>query len=160
MDQKYLDNMRIKKFNDIESKLDRLKKLYTNNGFTQQDIKDMYDDGYFKNVEWVDDETLKIYRSLSLPESEVNDLTKGEIGVYWSFDKDIKPIWGNNMDYYEGDEKIVDIRCVGHLKLDDIDFKDCLYAMNDDYHNFTDEQEIRGKNGGNSIKVIMCKKIK
>lgn len=142
---------------NLNGNINNLKELYTKNGFSENDIYELSEEGYFDNIEWFDDNTLVIYRSLSLPESKVdnfmNSLDKG-IGRYWSFNKNIESIWGGNAEYEaERGEEIIDIRCKGHLKLSDIDFDDLLYAYNDDFHNFSDEKEIRGKN----IKVIECK---
>jgi hypothetical protein len=140
--------------------ISKLKQLYINNGFSNEDIVAITEEGYFNNIEWLDENTLIVYRSISLPERKVNKFKKSigsGIGQYWSYNKDIEPIWGGNADYeVDKNENIVDIRCKGYLKLQDIDFKDLLYAFNDDFHNFCDEQEIRGKNSGDTIKVIAC----
>jgi len=140
--------------------ISKLKQLYINNGFSNEDIVAITEEGYFNNIEWFDENTLIVYRSISLPESKLDDFEKsigGGIGQYWSFDKNIEPIWGGNVEYeVNKNERIVDIRCEGYLKLQDIDFEDLLYAFNDDFHHFCDEQEIRGKNGGNRIKVKKC----
>jgi hypothetical protein len=136
-----------------------LKSHYIKNGFTGEDILNMSDEGYFNNIEWVDNNTLIVYRSLSLPKNKINDFLKSAvngIGQYWSFNKDIESIWGSNTEYEYPNEDIVDIRCKGHLKLKDIDFEDLLYAYSDDFHHFCDEQEIKGKLGGNKIKVVDC----
>ena len=136
-----------------------LKKLYIKNGFTNEDILSISDEGYFNNIEWLNDKTLIVYRSLSIPKSKINEFSKSVnngIGQYWSFNKDIEPIWGSNTEYEYPNEDIVDIRCKGYLKIEDIDFEDMLYAYNDDFHNFCDEQEIRSKLGGNKIEVVDC----
>lgn len=140
-----------------------LKKLYIKNGFTNEDILNMSYEGYFNNIEWFNDKTLIVYRSLSLPKIKINEFLKSAnngIGQYWSFNKDIKPIWGRNTEYEYPNEDIVDVRCKGYLKVKDIDFVDLIYAYNDDFHNFCDEQEIRGKLNGDKIKVIDCQTYK
>jgi len=137
-----------------------LKHLYINNGFSNEDVVSITEEGYFNDIEWLDKNTLIVYRSISLPESKVNKFKmsiNNGIGQYWSYNKDIEPIWGGNAEYeINKNENIVDIRCKGHLKIQDIDFEDLLYAFNDDFHNFCDEQEIRGINSGDTIKVIEC----
>jgi hypothetical protein len=49
--------------------------------------------------------------------------------------------------------------CTGYLKIKDIDWKMMKYAYNDDPYNFGSESEIRGVDGGNSIKVIECSEL-
>ena len=49
--------------------------------------------------------------------------------------------------------------CIGHLKIKDIDWQMMKYAYKDDYWHFTSESEIRGVNGGNSIKVVDCEEL-
>lgn len=148
----------ISESNNKISNIYKLKQLYRKNGFTNEDIKQISDAGYFDNIEWIDNQTLKVYRSLSIPKSKLDDFLKNfddGIGIYWSFYNKIESIWGSNAEYEaEKNEDIINIRCFGELKLSDIDFKDCLYAYKDDFHHFTDEKEIRGKNGGDTIKVI------
>lgn len=136
-----------------------LKNLYLENGFTNEDIFHMDNEGYFENIEWLNDEVLIVYRSLSIPKSKVENFLKSinkGIGQYWSFNKDIEPIWGGNAKYEYPNEDIINIRCKGFLKIEDIDFEDLLYAYNDDFYNFCNEQEIRGKLGGGTIQVTSC----
>jgi hypothetical protein len=143
-----------------DTNINKLKQLYINNGFSIEDIIVITEEGYFNNIEWLNENTLIVYRSISLPESKLVNFKKtisDGIGQYWSFDKNIEPIWGSNAEYeVNKNERIVDIRCEGYLKLEDIDFEDLLYAFNDDFHHFCDEQEIRGKDGGDTIKVKKC----
>jgi len=140
--------------------INKLKQLYFKNGFSGENIINMVEEGYFKDIEWLDENTLIVYRSISLPESRVNKFKTsigGGIGQYWSYNKNIDSIWGRNAEYEVGkNENIVDIRCKGYLNLEDIDFEDLRYAFNDDFHNFCDEQEIRGKQGGITIKLKKC----
>jgi hypothetical protein len=140
------------------SNIDRLKNLYLEKDFTIGDIEDIYKEGYFKNIEWFDKNTLIVYRSVSILESNLDEFKKSMnkgIGRYWSFNKNIDAIWGGNAEYLAKDnEKIVYIRCKGYLKLIDIDFDDLSYAFKDDFHHFCDEQEIRGKLSGDVIKVV------
>ena len=136
-----------------------LKQLYIENGFSNDDIINISEEGYFNNIEWLNDTTLIVYRSISIPKNKLNDFLKSTnngIGQYWSFDKNIESIWGGNVDYEYPNEDIINVRCKGYLKLKDIDFDDLLYAYNDDFHNFCDEQEIRSKLSGDKIKVIDC----
>jgi len=134
--------------------------LYVNNGFSSENIIDIRKEGYFNGIEWLDENTLIVYRSISLPESKVTGFKKsisGGIGQYWSYNKNIDPIWGGNAEYEaDKNENIINIRCKGYLKLQDIDFEDLLYAFNDDFHHFCDEQEIRGRQSGDTIKVKEC----
>ena len=143
-----------------QKNISKLKQLYINNGFSNEDILSITEEGYFNDIEWLNNNTLIVYRSISLPESKLDYFKKSigvGIGQYWSFDKNIEPIWGGNAEYEVNiNERIVDIRCEGYLKLQDIDFEDLLYAFNDDFHNFCDEQEIRSKEGGDMIKVKKC----
>jgi len=151
---------KINNFNEFTN-LDRLKQLYISNEFSKEEVVDISDEGYFNNIEWLNQNTLIVYRSISLPESKVDNFKKSinnGIGQYWSFNKDIHSIWGSNAEYeISKNENIIDIRCKGYLKLDDIDFKDLLYAFNDDFYHFCHEQEIRGKLSGDTIKVIDCR---
>lgn len=136
-----------------------LKQLYIENGFSDDDIINISREGYFDNIEWLNDKTLIVYRSLSIPKGKIDIFLKSinnGIGQYWSFNKGIESIWGSNTEYEYPNEDIVDIRCKGYLKIEDIDFEDLLYAYNDDFHNFCYEQEIRSKLGGDKIKVIDC----
>jgi len=142
---------------------DKLKQLYLNNGFSDKNVMDMAEEGYFNKIEWFDEDTLIVYRSITLLESEINefknDVKKNKgVGQYWSFDSEIRSIWGGNADFRnDNKENIFDILITGHLKLKNIDFNDLVYAFKDDYYNFISEKEIRGLKGGNSVKVISYK---
>jgi hypothetical protein len=150
---------KVKNFKEFTN-TDKLKQHYIDNGFSEEDIIDITKQGYFDNIEWLNESTLIVYRSISLPESKVNDFKKSKnngIGQYWSFNKNIHSVWGRNAEYeISKNENIIDIRCKGYLKLQDIDFEDLFYAFKDDFHNFCDEQEIRGKLSGDTIEVIAC----
>ena len=65
-------------------------------------------------------------------------------------------MWGERGD--EDDSLRIEIQCVGHLNIKDIDFEGCLYALNDDFYNFCSEKEIRGKNNSDTISIIKCYK--
>lgn len=156
--KQYIIESKSKSKSKTEKNIDNLKKLYLENGFTIIDIEDLSKEKYFNDIQWFDDNTLKVYRSLALPENQFQEFLnsiKNGIGRYWSFNKNIDAIWGNNVEYQKNkNEKIIYIRCIGKLKLSDIDFDDCLYAFNDDFYSFTIEKEIRGKKGGDTIKVV------
>lgn len=145
-----------KQFSNIE----KLKELYIKNGFDIEDVNDLSEEGYFDNIEWFDNNTLTVYRAISLNYKNLDNFKKNinnGIGRYWSYDKNIQSIWGSNLDYDEDvkdDDNIINIRCKGHLKINDIDFDDLLYAFNDDFYNFCSEKEIRGKLSGDTIDVI------
>ena len=66
--------------------------------------------------------------------------------------------------YVEGkniipEEETYLVQCKGHLNINDIDWEMMKYAFDDDIYHFSQESEIRGVDGGNSIKVIECNEI-
>jgi hypothetical protein len=145
--------------------VDMLKSLFIKNGFTQNELDIIIEENenYFNQIEFYDNETLIVYRALDLPRKLANDFIKlnqkeiGEgIGEYWTFDKNLQnAIWGEGQ--YEAETYLV--QCKGHLNINDIDWEMMKYAFNDDIYHFSQESEIRGVNGGNSIKVIECSEI-
>ena len=145
--------------------VDMLKSLFIKNGFTQNELDIIIEENenYFNQIEFYDNETLIVYRALDLPRKLANDFIKlnqkeiGEgIGEYWTFDKNLQnAIWGEGQ--YEAETYLV--QCKGHLNINDIDWEMMKYAFNDDIYHFSQESEIRGVNGGNSIKVIEIKCI-
>ena len=133
-----------------------LKSLFLNNGFKADDVLELEKCGYFSKIKWSDSNTLIVYRSVSIPVDEVKSFystVKNGIGQYWSFDSNIKSIWGN----MDNDQKYVNIRCVGHLELNNIDWNDMIHAINDDFYHFCYEYEIRALDFSNKIDVIECK---
>jgi hypothetical protein len=146
--------------------VDMLKSLFIKNGFTQDDLQRILEENknYFNQIEFYDNETIIVYRTIALPRRLVDkfiQLDKQEIGEgigeYWTLDKEFgRAVWGGG--HYEGEETF-DITCVGHLNIKDIDWEMMKYAFNDDGWHFGSESEIRGVNGGNAIKVIECNEI-
>lgn len=140
--------------------IDDFRKMFLENGFTTSDLNEINKTNYFNNIK-INENGLFVYRSISLPEHKVNDFLKlgtNGIGEYWTLRDDLDSVWGSNAEYEKlhPKEKIINIRCKGYLNLSDIDWEMMLYAYNDDFYHFTDEKEIRGKNGGNIIKVMNC----
>lgn len=146
--------------------VDIFKSLFIKNGFTQDDLQRILEENenYFNQIEFYDNETIIVYRTIALPRRLVDKfiaLDKKEIGEgigeYWTLDKEFgSAVWGGG--HYEGEETF-DITCVGHLKIKDIDWEMMKYAFNDDGWHFGSESEIRGVNGGNSIKVVKCEEL-
>lgn len=146
--------------NENNNVYDIFKKMFIENGFIQTDLREIESTGYFNNIE-IDKNGLIVYRSISLPEHKVYDFLKLDtngIGQYWTLRDDLDSVWGGNAEYEKKypSEKIINIRCKGYLKFDDIDWKMMLYAYNDDFYHFTNEKEIRGNNGGDTITILSC----
>jgi len=143
-------------FNDLEY-------LFLENGFTENELNDIKETGYFNNIEYSNNK-IKIYRSLSLPKHKVivfyNNID--DIGEYWSLRSDLGPVWGriaqDNLMFPK--EEIIDIKCHSYIQANEIDWVMMRYAYDDDFHNFTDEKEIRIINFGKNIKDIKCENIK
>ena len=144
---------------------DKIKNIFLENKFTEDDLQIILEENenYFNQIEFYDNETLIVYRALELPRKLADKfikLNKKEIsdgiGEYWTFDKNLQnAIWGDG--HYE--EETYLIQCKGHLKIKDIDWEMMKYAYDDDIYHFSQESEIRGVNGGNSIKVVECEEI-
>ena len=147
------------KFNEVG----HIENLFLQNGFTEDELQRILEENenYFKQIEFYDNETLIIYRTIALPKKLVDKFIKLDkkaigdgIGEYWTLDKEFgRSVWGGG--HYEGEETF-DVTCVGHLKIKDIDWEMMKYAFNDDPYNFGSESEIRGVNGGNYIKIVGC----
>jgi len=152
-DIRYKEGGTINKINNQED----FKKLFIDNGFSENDVYEISQTGYFKYIEFIDKGTILVYRTLQLPSKIADEfihLKHQNIGEYWTLNKNfISAIWGEGQ--YE-EEDTFNIVCTGHLRIKDIDWVMMRYAFNDDFHNFTDEYEIRGKNGGDAIKVVKC----
>jgi len=136
----------LKLFEDY-SNSKNLEQLFLENGFDNDDIYELNQERYFDDIEYFDENTLIVYRAIEVLNDDYMDCEY--IGEYWSFSKNIYPIWRND----DGDE-YYDVRCKGFLKLEDIDFRRVMIAYKDDFHNFCDEKEIRG-----NIKIIECVKL-
>jgi len=151
------------------SNINNFKNLFLKHGFTEEDLsfleneKNQFKESYFDGIEFFDDETLIVYRTLALPKEIADNfikLNKNEveqgIGEYWTLNKKLAwSIWGGG--HY--DEETFDVLCTGHLKLKDIDWDMMDYAFNDDIYHFSNESEIRGVKGGKTIKVVKCNYI-
>jgi hypothetical protein len=136
-------------------KNEKLKKLYREN-LDEEDMDMLEMEGYFDDIEWLDDNTLIVYRFLAIPLNEVSkfkkDVMKGNIGLYWTLRNDLYPVWGYTPLDKEGDKQ--EFKVIGHLKLDDIDFESIKEGLAEEDVYFGTEKEIRGKDWSNSIKII------
>ena len=151
---------------DEGGKVDKIKNIFLENGFTEDDLQRILEENenYFNQIEFYDNETIIVYRTIALPRRLVDKfiaLDKKEIGEgigeYWTLDKEFgRAVWGGG--HYE-EELTYEVMCKGHLKIKDIDWEMMEYAYNDDPYNFGSESEIRGVNGGNSIKVVECSEL-
>lgn len=150
----------IKNYNQFIDRINNLKKVYLENGFSQENVNLLSEGGYFNDIKYKDNDTLFVFRSITLLESEIdefkNDVKENiGIGIYWSFDNEIRSIWGNNVDYRnDNKEKTFDVLSTGILKIKDIDFVDLLYAFNEDCYSNISEKEVRGKNYSKTILII------
>jgi hypothetical protein len=151
---------------DEGGEVDKIKNIFLENGFTEDDLKTILEenDNYFNQIEFYDNETIIVYRTIALPRRLVDKFIQldkeeigGGIGEYWTLDKDFgSAVWGEG--HYEGEDTF-ETMCTGYLKIKDIDWEMMKYAYNDDPYNFASESEIRGVDGGNSIKVIECSEL-
>ena len=151
---------------DKGGEVDKIKNIFLENGFTEDNLKRILEenDNYFNQIEFYDNETIIVYRTIALPRRLVDKFIQldkeeigGGIGEYWTLDKDFgRAVWGDG--HYEG-EYTFETMCTGYLKIKDIDWEMMKYAYNDDPYNFGSESEIRGVDGGNSIKVIECSEL-
>ena len=111
-------------------------------------------ESYFDNIEWVNDNTLKVYRNITILENELEEYLDNppvNIGEYWTLSKALdSAVWGYG---YDDDKDRIEIRCEGELNLEDINWERMLYAYNDEIYHFVSEKEIRG-----DIKIIKCYK--
>ena len=150
---------------EIGGQVEKMKDLFLQNGFTEDELQIIVEENpnYFNQIEFQDNKTLIVYRALELPRKLADKFIKlnkkeiGEgIGEYWTFDKNLQnAIWGDGQ--YEEETYI--IQCKGHLDISDIDWEMMKYAYDDDIYHFSQESEIRGVNGGNSIKVVDCEEL-
>ena len=138
----------------------RLRDFYIKN--LPSDMISILDDGeYFDDIEWIDDDTVKVYRFLAIGEDIVDKfkatVMDGNIGLYWTFRDDLGPVWGYSP--YDEDGEKQEFRVTGHIKLSDIDFVNIMIGIEEEMDHFGTEKEIRGKDGSKNIKIVVCEEV-
>jgi hypothetical protein len=133
-----------------------IEKAFLENGFTHTEVDSIKEKGYFDMVEFHNETEIKIYRNITILNTEIEEFEKtyfnNDIGVYWSLSSDTRAIWGDRGDGL--DNQRIEYQCIGLLDISNIDWKMMRYVFDTDFNYLVDEYEIRAEK--NNIDIIKC----